>query len=61
MSIGRNSGLMSRWPGRQRASDAVPLLEDRHQVGRTLAYLCEGFVCDLPTSDADELVGMLNI
>ncbi len=39
--------------------EEIPLLRDRHQPGQTLAYVCEGFVCDLPTSDADELAQLL--
>jgi uncharacterized protein YyaL (SSP411 family) len=39
--------------------EEIPLLKDRHQPGQTLAYVCEGFVCDLPTSDADELAQLL--
>jgi uncharacterized protein YyaL (SSP411 family) len=35
---------------------AVPLLADRlSRNGRATAYSCRGFVCDLPTSDPDEL------
>ncbi len=35
------------------ASDAssVPLLEGRYQPGRTVAYVCRHFSCDLPTSE----------
>ena len=37
-------------------SDLMPLLEDRQAVeGRVMAYLCEGYVCQAPTSDPDEL------
>lgn len=43
-----------------KAGDAeVPLLRDRHQPGTTQAYVCKGFVCDLPTSDPEVLKGLL--
>ncbi len=37
----------------------VPLLEGRLGGERAVAYLCEGFVCDLPTSDPDALAELL--
>ena len=37
----------------------VPLLEGRPSGERAVAYLCEGFVCDLPTSDPDALAELL--
>ena len=40
-------------------SDQVPLLRDRFQEGRTLAYVCRDFVCDLPTAEPAELAAML--
>jgi uncharacterized protein YyaL (SSP411 family) len=40
-------------------TEGVPLLRDRFHEGRTLAYLCRGFVCDLPTSDPTELARLL--
>jgi uncharacterized protein YyaL (SSP411 family) len=39
--------------------DVVPLLADRARPGETVAYVCEGFVCRVPTSDADELRAQL--
>ena len=36
-------------------TDAVPLLQGRFQRGKTLAYVCQGFVCDLPTADPEIL------
>ena len=38
----------------------VPLLRDRHQPGTTQAYVCKGFVCDLPTSDPVVLTDLLD-
>jgi len=40
-------------------AESIPLLQDRHQQDRTLAYVCEGFVCDLPTSDHEVLADLL--
>ncbi|MDX1469415.1 MAG: thioredoxin domain-containing protein [Acidimicrobiia bacterium] len=40
-------------------TDSIPLLAGRLQNGKTLAYVCRGFVCDLPTSDPEELAGQL--
>jgi uncharacterized protein YyaL (SSP411 family) len=37
--------------GSEANEDHVPLLKDRYQPGTTRAYVCKGFVCDLPTSD----------
>lgn len=36
-----------------------PLLSDRYQDGSTLAYVCKGFVCDLPTADPVKLADLL--
>jgi uncharacterized protein YyaL (SSP411 family) len=37
-----------------------PLLADRGQIdGRATAYVCEGYVCDLPTTDAKQLAALL--
>ena len=36
-----------------------PLLADRSVAGATKAYLCEGFACNLPTSEPEELAGQL--
>ena len=36
--------------------DSVPLLRDRPAIGgRATAYVCRGFVCDVPTTDPAEL------
>jgi uncharacterized protein YyaL (SSP411 family) len=41
------------------AHDSIPLLEGRYQEGRTLAYVCRDFVCDLPTNDPEILAETL--
>ncbi len=41
------------------ADSPVPLLSGRHQAGKTLAYVCRNFSCDLPTSDPNQLAGQL--
>lgn len=33
---------------------ALPLLVDRHQAGKTMIYVCEGYTCQLPTEKVDE-------
>ena len=43
-------------PGGQ---EPIPLLEGRRDTTQTLAYLCRGHVCDLPTGDPDELARLL--
>jgi uncharacterized protein len=37
----------------------VPLLADRFRAGRTLAYVCEDFVCQAPTDDPQTLGSQL--
>ncbi|MFF3287992.1 thioredoxin domain-containing protein [Streptomyces sp. NPDC003023] len=55
------TALMSTAPGAAVAvgepdSDEFPLLRDRPLVnGSSAAYVCRGFVCDSPTTDASEL------
>ncbi|MGH8871613.1 MAG: thioredoxin domain-containing protein [Acidimicrobiia bacterium] len=39
--------------------EPIPLLEARAKPGHTLAYLCRGHVCDLPTEDPVLLAGQL--
>ncbi|MBJ8343769.1 thioredoxin domain-containing protein [Antrihabitans sp. YC2-6] len=42
------------------APESVPLLADRPlSQGRSVAYVCRGFVCDTPVSTVDELAGLL--
>jgi uncharacterized protein YyaL (SSP411 family) len=42
------------------AAQPVPLLADRHLVdGRPTAYVCRGFACDLPVTDAAALQAQL--
>ncbi len=43
-------------PEGSEAVDGVPLLRDRPLLaGRATAYVCQGHVCDLPTTDPDRL------
>jgi uncharacterized protein YyaL (SSP411 family) len=43
------------------AGGSVPLLADRPRVtGRPAAYVCEGFVCRLPTTDPEALAAQLS-
>jgi uncharacterized protein len=46
-------------PGRQ--PQPIPLLSDRSAIdGKVTAYLCEGFVCQAPTTDPSELARQLD-
>ena len=46
--------------GDEAAREAVPLLRDRGLVdGRPAAYVCEGFVCQLPVTDVEGLLAQL--
>jgi uncharacterized protein len=40
-------------------TDIVPLLRDRAASEGALAFVCEGFVCDLPTTDPGQLAAQL--
>jgi uncharacterized protein YyaL (SSP411 family) len=43
-----------------RPDDRIPLLDARTAVeGRATAYLCQNFVCNLPTTDPDVLAASL--
>ena len=43
------------------ASGTMPLLADRRAIdGKTTGYLCEGFVCQAPTTDPAELARQLD-
>ncbi len=49
-------------PDDPEAAAATPLLEGRGLVGgRAAAYVCEGFVCQAPTTDSDELRRQLDV
>ncbi len=41
------------------AAETIPLLADRHVDGKTLAYVCEDFVCQRPVTTANELRAQL--
>ncbi|MEW2632304.1 thioredoxin domain-containing protein [Streptomyces sp. NPDC048389] len=61
------TALMGTAPGAAVAagepdSDEFPLLRDRPLVnGSSAAYVCRGFVCDSPTTNASELVRKLTV
>jgi uncharacterized protein YyaL (SSP411 family) len=47
--------------GSAESSAAVPLLEGRAGSKEgALGYVCRGFVCDLPTGDAEQLTALLD-
>ena len=55
-----NSIIAGSSPDDAEAASLVPLLEDREaREGRATAYLCEGYVCQSPTTDSEELVRQL--
>ena len=41
------------------AAETIPLLADRYVEGKTLAYVCENFVCQRPVTTATELRAQL--
>jgi hypothetical protein len=44
------------------AGGSVPLLAGRSLInGRPAAYVCEGFVCRVPTTDPGELAAQLGV
>ena len=42
------------------ASERVPLLADRPPIDTARAFVCRGFVCDLPVTKADDLADQLD-
>jgi hypothetical protein len=42
------------------ADDRIPLLTGRGAPGLTLAFVCQGHVCDLPTSDPEVVRAQLS-
>ncbi|MBA2691542.1 MAG: thioredoxin domain-containing protein [Rubrobacter sp.] len=47
-------------PGDEEAASVAPLLEEKAMLdGRAAAYVCEGYVCQSPTSEAGEMVRQL--
>jgi uncharacterized protein len=41
------------------SASTVPLLAGRHREGETLAYVCEGFACELPVGREEDLERLL--
>jgi uncharacterized protein YyaL (SSP411 family) len=51
-----NSVLALAAPGDAVAPELIPLLADRGQIsGRATAYVCRGFVCNLPVTGPEAL------
>jgi len=50
--------VVGGWEGE--GADVTPLMEERAAIGgKPAAYLCERFVCQMPTAEASALAGML--
>ena len=55
-----NRVVAGRAPGDEEATGLVPLLAEREaRGGRATAYVCEGYACQSPTTDPEELAGQL--
>ena len=55
-----NSVLVVTAPGDGAASELIPLLADRNQIGgRATAYVCRNFVCNLPVTEPEALARQL--
>ena len=55
-----NSVLALAAPGDAAASELIPLLADRGQIGgRATAYVCRNFVCNLPVTEPEALAAQL--
>jgi uncharacterized protein len=55
-----NSVLALAAPGDVAASELIPLLADRGQIGgRATAYVCRNFVCNLPVTEPEALARQL--
>jgi hypothetical protein len=55
-----NKVVAGREPEDEEAAGLVPLLADRPtRDGRATAYVCEGYVCQVPTTDPGELEAQL--
>jgi uncharacterized protein len=55
-----NKVVAGRAPEDDEATGLVPLLAEREaRGGRATAYVCEGYACQNPTSDPEELAGQL--
>jgi uncharacterized protein YyaL (SSP411 family) len=55
-----NKVVAGRAPEDEEAANLVPLLAERPtRDGRATAYVCEGYACQNPTTDPEELAGQL--
>jgi uncharacterized protein YyaL (SSP411 family) len=49
-------------PDNTEAAQRIPLLQDRPQQGsKATAYVCQSFVCNLPTTDVEEILRQLGV
>jgi uncharacterized protein YyaL (SSP411 family) len=54
--------IVAARPDDAEAQGRIPLLQDRpQQHGKATAYVCERFVCNLPTTDVEEMVRQLGV
>ncbi|HEY9287855.1 MAG TPA: thioredoxin domain-containing protein [Candidatus Dormibacteraeota bacterium] len=63
LEVARTRYLPNRLLAASRGADGagIPLLAGRHSIGgRPTAFLCEGFVCQTPTTDPAELAAQLD-
>jgi len=57
-----NVVVVAAAPDDAAAQQLIPLLQDRpQQAGKATAYVCERFVCNLPTTDVDAMLGQLGV
>lgn len=57
-----NVVVVAAAPDDAAAQQLIPLLQDRpQQAGKATAYVCERFVCNLPTTDVDQMVQQLGV
>jgi uncharacterized protein YyaL (SSP411 family) len=52
-----NVMVVAASPNDTKAINAIPLLQDRpQQNGKATAYVCQSFVCNLPTTDVEQML-----
>jgi uncharacterized protein YyaL (SSP411 family) len=56
-----NKVVAAALPEDAEAARIVPLLADRPQVDdKPTAYVCRNYICEMPTTDPEEVVRLLN-